>query len=265
MNNLKEIIVERRKALRLTQKDLAAKLNVSDKVISKWETGASLPDLSLVNAISEVLEISVSELLSAKELIKPVTNESTDDNLIYQYKFKFIVSVALMVFGVILIPIYMSFYEDDLAIILMVISIAFILLSLTVFISNIIKFRSTYTKKYYQKPYDQVFYLYNLTIIDVISLCLFLLPTVISNNVVSFTWLILLVGIVILLKLSLSKQTNHQFKNKKHMIWTYLAYLMITVFPIIHVLHLMQWFLLILTITVFVVVTSISYYLLDYK
>lgn len=42
MNNLKEIIVERRKALRYTQKDLAVKLNVSDKVISKWETGVSL-------------------------------------------------------------------------------------------------------------------------------------------------------------------------------------------------------------------------------
>lgn len=265
MNNLKEIIVERRKILRLTQKDLAAKLNVSDKVISKWETGASLPDLSLVNALSEALEISVSELLSAKELTKPVSNETTDDNLIYQYKFKFIVSVALMVFGLILIPIYMSFYTDDLAIILMILSIAFILLSLTIFISNIIKFRSTYTKMFYQKPYDQVFYRYNLAIIDVISLTIYLLPTVISNNLVSFSWLVILVVILVFLKLGLATKTNHKFKNKKHMVWTYAAYVMLVVFPILHILNLMQWFLLILTITVFAITTSISYYKLDYK
>lgn len=41
MEQLKTIILERRKTLRLTQKELAQKLNVSDKVISKWETGVS--------------------------------------------------------------------------------------------------------------------------------------------------------------------------------------------------------------------------------
>jgi len=265
MNNLKEIISERRKALRLTQKDLASKLNVSDKVISKWETGASLPDLSLVNALSEVLEISLDELLSAKELTKPVSNETTDERLIYHYKLKFIVSVALMVFGVILIPIYMSFYEDSLAIILMVLSIAFILAGLTIYIANIIKFRSTYLKLYYQKPYDQVFYRYNLAIIDVISLTIYLLPTVISNNLVSFSWLVILVVILVFLKLGLATKTNHKFKNKKHMIWTYIAYVMLIAFPILHMLHLMQWLLLILTIIVFAVTTSISYYMFDFK
>ena len=265
MNNLKEIISERRKALRLTQKDLAAKLNVSDKVISKWETGTSLPDLSLVNALSEVLEISVNELLSAKELTKPVTNELVDDGLIYQYKLKFIIAVALMVFGVILIPIYMSFYEENLAIILMVISVAFILLSLTIFIANIIKFRGTYTKFYYQKPYDRVFYLYNLVIIDIISLSLFLLPTMMTNDVMSFTGLIILIVMVILLKLTLASKTKHKFKHKNHKMLTVLSYLMVGLLPLLELFHVMQWLVLIIAISFFVVITSILYYLLEYK
>jgi hypothetical protein len=69
----------------------------------------------------------------------------------------------------------------------------------------------------------------------------------------------------VFLKLGLATKTNHKFKNKKHMVWTYAAYVMLVVFPILHILNLMQWFLLILTITVFAITTSISYYKLDYK
>jgi len=49
---------------RFTQADLAQKLCVSDKTISKWETGKGYPDISLLEPISKIFGISVSELLS---------------------------------------------------------------------------------------------------------------------------------------------------------------------------------------------------------
>ncbi len=56
------------KALRekgkLTQAELAAKLNVSDKTISKWETGKGYPDISLLEPIAKIFEVSITELIS---------------------------------------------------------------------------------------------------------------------------------------------------------------------------------------------------------
>lgn len=49
---------------RLTQKELAAKLNVTDKAVSKWERSASLPDVALLLPLSEALGVSVTELLA---------------------------------------------------------------------------------------------------------------------------------------------------------------------------------------------------------
>ncbi len=52
-----------RREKRLTQKDVAEKLFVSDKAVSKWETGASIPDPSLLVPLAELLGVSVTELL----------------------------------------------------------------------------------------------------------------------------------------------------------------------------------------------------------
>lgn len=66
MDNRKfaDLIIERRKYLNLTQKDLAQKLNVTDKAISKWERGKSLPDISLLSKIADILGISLLELMN---------------------------------------------------------------------------------------------------------------------------------------------------------------------------------------------------------
>lgn len=61
------------KALRekqqMTQSQLATKLCVSDKTISKWETGRGLPDISLIEPLANVLQVSVPELLSGDLII----------------------------------------------------------------------------------------------------------------------------------------------------------------------------------------------------
>ena len=63
-----KFIQEQRKAKNLTQIQLAEKINVSEKTISKWECGNGFPDTSLILPLCEVLAISANELLSGKKL-----------------------------------------------------------------------------------------------------------------------------------------------------------------------------------------------------
>jgi DNA-binding XRE family transcriptional regulator/desulfoferrodoxin (superoxide reductase-like protein) len=59
-----KMIAKIRKDKNLTQRELAEKLNVSDKAISKWERGSGLPDIASINSLAEILEINVNEILS---------------------------------------------------------------------------------------------------------------------------------------------------------------------------------------------------------
>ena len=58
------VIKELREKYHLTQAELAEKLNVSDKTVSKWETAKGYPDISLLESIAKVFCISVTELIS---------------------------------------------------------------------------------------------------------------------------------------------------------------------------------------------------------
>ncbi len=68
MNQIKigNFIAERRKALKLTQLQLAQKLGITDRAILKWENGRSMPDSSLILDLCGILEINVNELLSGE-------------------------------------------------------------------------------------------------------------------------------------------------------------------------------------------------------
>lgn len=57
-----------RKEKGLTQKDLAEKLYVSDKAVSKWERGLSIPDVALLVPLAEILEVTVTELLEGRRI-----------------------------------------------------------------------------------------------------------------------------------------------------------------------------------------------------
>lgn len=76
-----EFIFKLRKGKNLTQKQLAEKLNVTNKAISKWERGLGAPDVSLLRQLSEILEISVNELLLG-ERIDSLTKEQSDKVLV---------------------------------------------------------------------------------------------------------------------------------------------------------------------------------------
>lgn len=61
------VISEARKKKKLTQKELATKLHISDKAISKWERGLSYPDISLLIPLTEILDITLYEVLSGEK------------------------------------------------------------------------------------------------------------------------------------------------------------------------------------------------------
>ena len=62
-------IAEMRKAQNLTQRQLADTLSISDKTVSKWETGKGLPDLTLIQPLAQALDVSVIELMNGEQII----------------------------------------------------------------------------------------------------------------------------------------------------------------------------------------------------
>ena len=70
MNQIKtgNYIAGLRKEKNMTQRELAERINVSDKTISKWETGKSMPDLDCIGKLCETLGVSVNEIISGESL-----------------------------------------------------------------------------------------------------------------------------------------------------------------------------------------------------
>ena len=77
-----KFIAKCRKKKSLTQAQLAEKLNITDRAVSKWETGKSMPDSSIMLELCEILEITVNELLSGKKVDLENYEKKADENLI---------------------------------------------------------------------------------------------------------------------------------------------------------------------------------------
>ena len=75
-------IAKCRKKNNLTQMQLAEKLNITDRAISKWENGKAMPDSSIMLDLCNELKISVNELLSGEVLEMNNYNEKMEQNLI---------------------------------------------------------------------------------------------------------------------------------------------------------------------------------------
>lgn len=70
------------KALGMTQKQLAEKLNMSDKSVSKWERGICLPDVSVYMELCEILGISINEFLAGEDIDAENVEKKSEDNII---------------------------------------------------------------------------------------------------------------------------------------------------------------------------------------
>ena len=75
-------IAGKRKNLGLTQKQLAEKIGMSDKSVSKWERGICLPDVSLYFDLCSILGISINEFLSGEDIVHENIEKKSEENII---------------------------------------------------------------------------------------------------------------------------------------------------------------------------------------
>ena len=90
MNQLKigKFIAKCRKMKNMTQADLAEKLNITDRAISKWETGKGMPDSSIMLDLCDELSITVNELLSGEMIKMEDHDKKAEENLVKLQKEK---------------------------------------------------------------------------------------------------------------------------------------------------------------------------------
>ena len=90
MNQIKigKFIAECRRKENLTQSQLAEKLNITDRAISKWETGKALPDSSIMLELCEILKITVNDLLCGEVVIMDNYDKKLEENLLKMVKQK---------------------------------------------------------------------------------------------------------------------------------------------------------------------------------
>ena len=84
MDNVKigKLIAESRRKKKMTQKDLAELLGVTDKSVSKWENGVCLPDVSLYMELCKVLDITLNEFFMGERIKDDNFKEKADQNLL---------------------------------------------------------------------------------------------------------------------------------------------------------------------------------------
>lgn len=108
--NIGAFIQKMRRENEMTQKELADILHISDKTISKWETGKGVPDVSYMGDLCAALHISINELLSGEKLPPEEYPKKAEDNMLYllqenhetkkQNRWSLIVGGVLLVLGV---------------------------------------------------------------------------------------------------------------------------------------------------------------------
>ena len=84
MESIADRISRRRKELALTQKQLAERLHVTDKTVSRWETGKQIPDALTMQEIAKALDLSVSELYGVEEETKGEQKNEIGKSALYK-------------------------------------------------------------------------------------------------------------------------------------------------------------------------------------
>ena len=156
LNKISNFIKAKRKELGITQDELAEKLFVTEKAISRWETGRGTPDISLLLPLSKELNIDVSELLNGEEnkknkndveqLIK--YNEITKAN---KYNFQFKLTIFFYILSILSFLFYLRFeYDPNIEVNYFIRLLIIIIASIFVIIGNKI-----YSNNYVEKLEDK--------------------------------------------------------------------------------------------------------------
>lgn len=114
-----KFIAKVRKEKKLTQKELAEKLGITDRAISKWENGKSMPDLSLLKPLCDILEITINELLSGEYIEEEKKKEKLEENIVnainYDKKrkniYELIFQLFIIILGIFIFIMTMSIYN----------------------------------------------------------------------------------------------------------------------------------------------------------
>lgn len=136
-----KFIQEMRKEQSMTQRELAEKLNISDKTVSKWETGNGLPEVGLMLPLCELLHISVNELLSGERLDEKRYYNKAEENIMdllkerAEAKKKIIISIIIALLAgvagytliiiswVIDMPLWLSIFLTAIAVLIILVGI----------------------------------------------------------------------------------------------------------------------------------------------
>ncbi len=151
-------IAEKRKEKHITQRELADKLGITDRAVSKWECGRSLPDSALMIPLCEILGISVNELLLGRALEKEDYRRETEKLLLemkrkeeesnkYLLKLEIVIGTISTIAYIAILG-SVSLLTEDLRILIPVMVLAFTLLIAGIYYAMKIE----YTIGYYECP-----------------------------------------------------------------------------------------------------------------
>ena len=156
LNKISNFIKTKRKELGITQDELAEKLFVTEKAISRWETGRGTPDISLLLPLSKELNIDVSELLNGEENKKNKNeveqlieyNEITKAN---KYNFRFKLTIFFYILSILSFLFYLRFeYDPNIEVNYFIRLLIIVIASIFVIIGNKI-----YSNNYVEKLEDK--------------------------------------------------------------------------------------------------------------
>jgi len=173
---ISKIITRRRKELHMTQRELAEKLNVTDKTISRWEVGKSYPDATILPALAKVLNTSIDELFGDTSNVSLSLDQQNniDYKQITRFRIFSIISIALLITGFAILAANFIEYIDS--IVLYAISFIFIIGSIVLMVVGIIWHMAFYKEKFYTKVYKTVMIKWIISYVDLFVFFLGLIP-----------------------------------------------------------------------------------------
>lgn len=108
MNTIGERISQRRKEMGLTQKAFAEKLHVSDKTVSRWETGRQIPDALTMQDIAKALDMSVSELYGVEQGGEPAQGGAEEKESLFRKIRKIFCLGIVFAFIILMLGLFMA-------------------------------------------------------------------------------------------------------------------------------------------------------------
>lgn len=151
-----KIILEKRKELGLTQQELAHKLGVTDRSVSRWEKGTSTPDIYSLKRLSEILNVSMDTFYD-KITVDPIFDEPVDIKIINRFTTLSILSTSLLFIS--FISFLFAYYLDHgskLSVAFQMICFTIIIISVTIFIISCVSFSLRYHTKKLQNHYKKL-------------------------------------------------------------------------------------------------------------